>query len=408
MVFSKDAPTKVNIQKWRDFFQSNPTAYAALSFIEQNYGGSIHRPQCLNLAKQAVSLSQQDLFRFYLAVMIWGWGNQGRGKHFTRLSMNDSGIQAKLVNMIALLKNNDVDAAYNEFKLAGCGPAYFTKLFYFLGKVFNLRPLPVILDANVARTLEYIDASEGSNYLADFVRIGRNENGEISCVNRFAPGYLKFIEAMDGWATTLGCTADQIECFMYRDRGSMMPFVQLTASQSSLNNIPKSTSTTNSDDFIVTELPLSTDRINGVIHIRKGDKPSKGDKAPKTWECYVGGDDEYSKYGTSDQELDKLPEYPITHLKNSKGIGVYLKNGDSSCPAAFHGYEVNNRYKHRHFYIGSRGKWKNGRQLSKQYRDFLASVFNIVMGIDKDPVPVIMEFCKSNIIRVAPRSTDGD
>ena len=143
-------------------------------------------------------------------------------------------------------------------------------------------------------------------------------------------------------------------------------------------------------------LPLSIGPIYGVLHIR--DK----DKKPLTWEFYVGGGMKYSHYGTSENELQKLPNYPITHRLLPSGIGVTLVHKKDRCLASFHGYDINNRYKHVHFYISSRGSntWPNPKKNTADYRAFLSKVFGLKMGQSCHPVGVKFEFRKQNKIYI--------
>jgi len=101
--------------------------------------------------------------------------------------------------------------------LKGCGPAFFTKFFYFIGLAYNLKPLPVILDANVAKCLELICRQEGWR-LEDFVVLVKGKKGNVS-LKRYAEGYQNYVLSMDRWAEELGCRADEIEYFMYQNRG---------------------------------------------------------------------------------------------------------------------------------------------------------------------------------------------
>jgi hypothetical protein len=136
------------------------------------------------------------------------------------------------------------------------------------------------------------------------------------------------------------------------------------------------------------QLPLSTGPISGILHIREKDKK------PLTWELYVGGSTKYGALGITEKELEKLPNYPVTHKILHEGIGVTLCHNDDSTLASFHGFDLNNRYKHRHFYIGSRGyhTWPNCRNNTKNYQKFLSKTFGISIGKDNRPIKVKIEF----------------
>ena len=61
-------------------------------------------------------------------------------------------------------------------------------------------------------------------------------------------------------------------------------------------------------------LPLSLSPINGVLHVREKDKE------PLTWELYVGESKEFNQFGTGNEELNKLPNFPITHKLNESSV----------------------------------------------------------------------------------------
>jgi hypothetical protein len=54
--------------------------------------------------------------------------------------------------------------------------------------------------------------------LEDFVVLGKDKKGNVS-LKRYAGGYRNFVSHMDKWAEELGCRADEIEYFMYQNRG---------------------------------------------------------------------------------------------------------------------------------------------------------------------------------------------
>lgn len=109
------------------------------------------------------------------------------------------------------IRNGQTREAYEEFHLAGCESPFFTKFFYFVGKEYGARPLPLILDSRVASFLSRLSEIEGLDYLSEFVRTSPDGN-----VRRWSSGYLRYVVSVDDWADALGCSPDKIEYFMYR------------------------------------------------------------------------------------------------------------------------------------------------------------------------------------------------
>lgn len=121
-------------------------------------------------------------------------------------------------------------------------------------------------------------------------------------------------------------------------------------------------------------LPISSGTVDGILKIQDKKKPLS------PWEFCI----------SRSAALSKLPNYPVTRLHCSKGIDCTLKYGESSCPAAYHGYGGG-------IYIGSRGK--QGRNFTYLYRAFLKSL-GIDVGVHVGRIPVELGFRANNIVHV--------
>jgi hypothetical protein len=91
-----------------------------------------------------------------------------------------------------------------EFKLHGCGSAFFTKFFYFIGNEYNVKPLPLILDSRVKNFLRYLSRENGQEIW-----------GKLSFSK--AEEYVQFVYTIDSWAKELQCLPDNIEYFMFKE-----------------------------------------------------------------------------------------------------------------------------------------------------------------------------------------------
>ena len=81
--------------------------------------------------------------------------------------------------------------------------------------------MPLILDAVVARSLEERCGLSISRYAKVSIYPDNQKNarkgivGKISAVNRYAQGYMNYLNDMDAWARHLEVTPDQIELFLF-------------------------------------------------------------------------------------------------------------------------------------------------------------------------------------------------
>lgn len=374
-IFEKEEP-KVDVRKWLTFSQNDTIIYNDLKTIHGRFGGQITRSNLILLAKEALNLNWPKIRHLYLAIMMWGYVDWEIGKEYARNGLTYPEAKATLTATLQLVKNNKIAEAYRAFYLPRFRSAYFTKLFYFIGRACGLKPLPLILDSNVAKFLEFLDYSEKSKFLPSFVLVERNEKGQIISVSRYVSGYIRYISVMDAWAAKLECNADNIECFMYYERDKHL---NKLISRKPNSESSKVKGATNMGDFCESDqLPISTEPINGILHIQWEEK------LDSSWEFYVGKED----------ERNKLPNYPITCKDRPKGIKVILKNGENTCEAAFHGYNKN-------FYIGSAADLLGSAQTAL-YRNFL-KIFGVNVGIAKYPIPVRLNFHNGNIVYISRR-----
>ena len=205
-----------NYETWKKHFTGNEVVLQDLAYIHGICPSIITR----NDIEQFVNAAQNGTCGIripFLATMIWGWGNGWRGRHNVELSYSDNRLDGSLKKAFELIQANKLQEAYDTFRVKGCGPAFFTKFFYFIGRALDIRPLPLILDTQVAKYLELMCIQEGWR-LDDFVKVNRNEGNRIISTGRNVKGYLRYVHSMNSWANQLGCNADDIELFMYKQR----------------------------------------------------------------------------------------------------------------------------------------------------------------------------------------------
>lgn len=150
----------------------------------------------------------------FMAAMMWGYGTVGYGAYRTRTMLGTPNAESTIGRAANLVTTGQLGAAYESFKVRMCGPAFFTKFFYFVGfGAASLRPLPVVLDSVVANSLERLGVD-----VSQFITATRGVDRRITSLGRDAAGYLRYVETMDAWAKAIRCRADQIEMWLFTQR----------------------------------------------------------------------------------------------------------------------------------------------------------------------------------------------
>jgi hypothetical protein len=161
-----------------------------------------------DLFKMAVAAKDsgegRDLCRLFVGVMAWGYGTGGRGAWRTAKMIATPGYMELIKRTFDQIIEGKILESYRGFLLNWCGPAYFTKYFYFIGRGCGVSGYPLILDSRVKNALEIIGID-----LRQFVKPS----------GWYPEGYYRYVQAMHEWAGDLGCDADQIEYFLFKMTG---------------------------------------------------------------------------------------------------------------------------------------------------------------------------------------------
>lgn len=184
-------------------------AYDEFHALQTQLPGSVSRSDLTRLATEAMACRAR-LRKLFLAVMVFGYGNNGR-KFRVRTMLETFDQQPCLLDgTLDLLLSGRVAEAHSGFRVAQCGPPFFTKFFYAVGLGAQLSPMPLILDSRVYQAL---------NVLHD-----RGEIDQWQYYTRSAwtgEGYARYVEDMGGWASQLGCRADALEMYLFHHAGSL-------------------------------------------------------------------------------------------------------------------------------------------------------------------------------------------
>lgn len=221
-IFNAKNGANYKAETWQSHFNDDRSIAQVIAEITKRYPKTISRGDILYLAQETKNGGYPAIRKLFVACMIWGWGTRGIGIHnVNKIFSDERRAEVVLSNTFTGVKCGKLTEPYLGFKLSSCGPAFFTKFFYFIGLAYGSNPLPVILDTKVAQFLEPLCWAEGLN-LEEFAIVSRNKKGNISYIKPYMNGYINYVFTMDNWAKELGCRADNIEYFMYSYKGNIV------------------------------------------------------------------------------------------------------------------------------------------------------------------------------------------
>jgi hypothetical protein len=150
---------------------------------------------------------------FFVAVMMWGFGTTGYGPWRTGKMLMTPNFGRIFATIRQHLKVGDIKAAHQGVRIEWLGAPFFTKLFYFLGWVFELEPFPLILDARVARNL--IKCNAPMFKAQEYFSYSQNCKTKQYNFRWSADGYINYCEDLNEWAAQYQCLPDMIEMFLF-------------------------------------------------------------------------------------------------------------------------------------------------------------------------------------------------
>lgn len=139
--------------QWWENKYSNWANGTSFKGLKDNYSNlPLNRQMIMDLFQKG------NYYDGFLCAMIWGniGANLSGKKCFTYVfsKANKSKIEPKVINVIELLQNRNIDRAYLSLsnggvnKIDGVGESFFTKLLYFAGgSICGLNPQPLIYDS---------------------------------------------------------------------------------------------------------------------------------------------------------------------------------------------------------------------------------------------------------------------
>jgi hypothetical protein len=149
--------TRISYPHWEKHLMTDEVMMNRLRIIRENVGASVNRQEVVRFyADSSMTLE----VKFILA-MIWGHEateagrRDGRGPWKLMQMFKDREMTDTLIQSVNLMTEESLVASYRKFdaNVHRCGPNFFTKHFYFLGKSLGLTNYPLIYDDRVANGL---------------------------------------------------------------------------------------------------------------------------------------------------------------------------------------------------------------------------------------------------------------
>lgn len=141
------------IALWNTSYDSYKEDYEVVKVIYD------HFPQRNLQRKGVIELFKEDHYTGFIGAMMWGGINGtrpqrgGGGTNFKRLlDFDRAKVEKAIVFAREAIKRGNIEELFsrfngnNTFSLPGVGPAYFTKLFFFLGELDEVDVRPLIFD----------------------------------------------------------------------------------------------------------------------------------------------------------------------------------------------------------------------------------------------------------------------
>lgn len=199
---------KFNAERWRSTLTKEPE----LEELLNRYPDGIGRAELRTLGEEArdgkVGTSYRRLF---FATMLWGYGDRPYGPYrVTEMLSGDVRLTDGLLQETAqLVKQGDHAEALRRLRAPWLGVSFATKYLYSVGLAHELRPPPLVLDLLVAEELADLARTEGFD-CTQYVRVYNRQ------IIRSGSAYQHYTQLLDAWGEKLGCPADRVEYFLFK------------------------------------------------------------------------------------------------------------------------------------------------------------------------------------------------
>ncbi len=200
--------TQISYPHWERHLVTDSVMIDRLNVIRDKVGNSVTRQEIVNFyADSSVTLEAK-----FMLAMIWGHEateggrRDGRGPWKLMQMFKNRTTTDALIQSVDLSTDESLMASYRDLdaNVDRCGPNFFTKHFYFLGKALGLTNYPLIFDDRVANGLVRRTLNDVS--LLSVVSISTMRNPEA---------YVRFLRLAHKIAQSAQAEPDQVELFLF-------------------------------------------------------------------------------------------------------------------------------------------------------------------------------------------------
>jgi hypothetical protein len=200
--------TKISYPHWEKYLVTDAVMMDRLKVIRDKVGGSVTRQEIVDFyAGSTVAIEAK-----FMLAMIWGHEateggrRDGRGPWKLMQMFKDRTKTDALIQSVDLSTDARLMASYRRFdaEVDRCGPNFFTKHFYFLGKALGLTNYPLIFDDRVANGL--IQRMLPDAGLLSLVSVSTMRRPEA---------YVGFLRLAHQIAQAARAEPDQVELFLF-------------------------------------------------------------------------------------------------------------------------------------------------------------------------------------------------
>lgn len=206
---------------WREGRFANPVGKAEAT--NGDFAEVVRNLPAELLREDVVRFFREDLYKGFVATIMWGGINRFRAQEIARNNDRNS-TMPKLERLVALLRDSETDIERIEDAIAslkrggenyfyGIGPSYFTKLLYFLAYDMDINTRPLIYDENMKPVHFALMPEAGKNPFFYYVPFG---NKVIYAeFTSFEDVYYDYCELMCETAREVGVDVKNLEAWVF-------------------------------------------------------------------------------------------------------------------------------------------------------------------------------------------------
>ncbi len=200
--------TLIAYSYWEEQFPSGSFLHTHVARVKSGLGEGCTRSELVSFYKEHDVPPETK----FLAAMIWGHEapagsrRDHRGPWKLSKMFADAQLSTDVIRSVSVATDQDIISSYKRLNkvLDRCGPNFFTKHFYFLGKATYGDSYPLIFDDRVATGFVKLRCTDG--IILDSVRVS---------ADRTPAAYLSYLKFAREWSQKIGCDLDKIEYFLF-------------------------------------------------------------------------------------------------------------------------------------------------------------------------------------------------